>query len=270
MPGRALIGSKIVRVVSGLLFIFYIGVVPAIAGGNGGKDGDGLPQRWERRHGTNPRVHDAGVDLDHDRLTNRGEYKWHTDPLDADSDDDGFMDGDEVKDLNTDPNEADADDEEETCEDDDGAEDEDEAGDVDDDDEGEEDDDEGEEDDDEDEDQPGDVDENDDDEGTDDDDEECDDDDGEEDDDEDEDESVVATIESFNSSTGRLTLKTTDGKTVTGIVTEDTELEWESADESENDEDEEASTDDLDPGQKVVDYEFESNSENFEEVGLAK
>jgi hypothetical protein len=265
MPGRALIQSRAARVLSGLLFAFYIGVVPAAAA-RGGNDHDGLPQRWERAHGTNPHVQDSGADLDADRLMNRGEFKFHTDPQDADSDDDGFSDGEEVRDLKTDPNEADGDNNDGAeCDDDDGAEDADEPGDVDDDDANEaDDDDDGAEDADE----PGDVDNNDDDEAEDGDDTECADD-GESDaDDEGEVEHVVATIESYNSSTGRLTLKTTDNKTVTGIVTNDTELDWESLDGSEPDSS--ASKSDLDPGQKVTDYEFEDGSENFSEVDLAK
>lgn len=282
--------SRVFRILSGLLFAFYIGVVPTAAMAKGGSDHDGLPQRWERRHGTNPNVHDAGLDLDSDRLTNRGEFKFHTDPRDADSDDDGFMDGEEVRTLHTNPNEADGENsDEEACDDDDGAEaddddgaeDADEPGDIDeiDDAEGAEDDDteeedEGTEDDDEDEaedeaedeDEAGDVDVNDEDEADEDDAEECEDED--EGDDDGEDEQVVATIESYNSSTGRLTLKTTDDRTVTGIVTDDTELEWESLDGSESES--EASTSDLDPGQKVADYEFEDGSDNFSEVGLAK
>jgi thrombospondin type 3 repeat protein len=283
MPGRKMIESRTAKIVSGLIFALYYGwVLGPLAANAAVKDHDGMPQRWERKHGTNPRVHDAGLDVDSDKLTNIGEFRHHTEPLVADTDGDGLLDGEEVKELHTDPKKADSDgdglndgdenegeSDTEECEDDDAgeAEDADEAGDEDandDEEEGEEDDDAEEEDDGEDEaedaDEAGDVDANDD--------AECEDDGEDDSEDEGEIEHVVAEILSYNSSTGRLELKTTEGKTVTGTVTDDTELDWESLDGSEPDES--ASEDDLDAGQDVTDYEFESGSSNFSEVDLAR
>ena len=65
---------------------------PASAHG-GDRDHDGLPDRWETRHGLDARHADARRDPDHDGLTNRQEFRLHGDPRDADTDDDGLNDG---------------------------------------------------------------------------------------------------------------------------------------------------------------------------------
>lgn len=44
-------------------------------------DGDGLPDDWERRVGTNPQVADAQADPDADGLTNRQEFRLGSNPL---------------------------------------------------------------------------------------------------------------------------------------------------------------------------------------------
>ncbi len=58
---------------------------------------------WEINNGLNPLVDDSATDLDGDGLTNLEEYEAGTDPNDADSDDDGLTDGDEVNLYYTDP-----------------------------------------------------------------------------------------------------------------------------------------------------------------------
>lgn len=63
-------------------------------------DGDGINNLKEQSIGTNP----AYYDTDHDLLSDYDElYKYHTDPLKADTDDDGVDDGTEIK-NGTDPN----------------------------------------------------------------------------------------------------------------------------------------------------------------------
>jgi Thrombospondin type 3 repeat/Bacterial TSP3 repeat len=62
------------------------------------EDGDGLPDKWERAHGLNPRKRDAGRDADGDGLRNADELGWRTDPEKSDSDGDGFSDGQEIDD----------------------------------------------------------------------------------------------------------------------------------------------------------------------------
>ena len=64
----------------------------------GDRDGDGMPNRWETRHGLNPDRADGTADLDHDGLSNLGEYRHGGDPADQDTDNDGDDDGDEVHD----------------------------------------------------------------------------------------------------------------------------------------------------------------------------
>jgi hypothetical protein len=63
------------------------------------RDGDGIPNRWERNHGMNPRkAADARADFDRDGLRNLREYRLRTLIRDEDTDDDGHDDGDEAKD----------------------------------------------------------------------------------------------------------------------------------------------------------------------------
>lgn len=71
---------------------------PAIAGSRD-LDGDGIPNRWERTHGMNPRnAADARADFDRDGLVNLAEYRLGGLLRDEDTDDDGHDDGDEVRD----------------------------------------------------------------------------------------------------------------------------------------------------------------------------
>lgn len=62
------------------------------------RDGDGMANRWERSHGLNPGVANARGDKDSDGLTNIAEYRLRIDPTDEDSDGDGHDDKDEVRD----------------------------------------------------------------------------------------------------------------------------------------------------------------------------
>lgn len=59
-------------------------------------DADGLPDWWEARYGFNTNFANGQKDPDLDGLTNLEEYKYGTDPTHADTDNDGFKDGDEV------------------------------------------------------------------------------------------------------------------------------------------------------------------------------
>lgn len=69
----------------------------AIAGPATAKDrnNDGIPDRWERKHGLSLKKNQARRDQDKDGLRNRGEFRAKTDPRDADTDDDGTEDGEE-------------------------------------------------------------------------------------------------------------------------------------------------------------------------------
>ncbi len=61
------------------------------------RDHDGLPTSWEHRYGISTKKKSGKQDPDHDRLTNRREYKLHTNPRKRDTDRDGYNDGLEVR-----------------------------------------------------------------------------------------------------------------------------------------------------------------------------
>ena len=84
---------------------------PALAGGSNDSDHDGMPNRWEVRHGLNPHKANARGDADGDGLRNLGEFRHGTDPQETDTDDDGLEDEDEVDDCTTttDPTDDDTD-----------------------------------------------------------------------------------------------------------------------------------------------------------------
>src|SRR5689334_14989295 len=56
---------------------------------------DGIPDRWEKRHGLSLDVNQATRDQDRDALGNKREFQAGLDPKDSDSDGDGVEDGDE-------------------------------------------------------------------------------------------------------------------------------------------------------------------------------
>jgi hypothetical protein len=57
---------------------------------------DGLPDRWERKHHLSLKVNQAHRDPDRDGLDNRSEFEHGTDPRKADTDDNGVDDRNEV------------------------------------------------------------------------------------------------------------------------------------------------------------------------------
>lgn len=103
---------------------------PVATDGDSDIDEDGMGDRWERRYGLNVGVKDGDADIDQDGytinnnngfrslfgmvkvvpdstagrtgdgvFTNREEYIWGTSPIDADTDDDGFLDEQDVSGL---------------------------------------------------------------------------------------------------------------------------------------------------------------------------
>jgi hypothetical protein len=61
----------------------------------GDRNRDRIPDRWEKQHHLSLKVKQTRRDQDHDGLNNLGEWRGHTDPRDADTDDDGIGDDDE-------------------------------------------------------------------------------------------------------------------------------------------------------------------------------
>ncbi len=258
-------------------------------------DGDGIPNRWEKRHGLNPhRAADARADFDKDGLRNLAEYRVGSDPRDEDTDSDGHDDGDEVRDgyRSTDLLDADTDDDgildgDEDAdrdgidnEDEDDAserckfDDEDRDGDnVDDEDENEmrgirvgsaDSDRDGILDGDEDADKDGEANEDEDDDAAD----VCGFDGNEDDGD------LIGTIASFDSGTGLLTVTSTHGFTFTGVVTADTEIEFEewdgeyATDAEEEAADRDATTADLRAGVQVAELDFDDDHRTLEEIAI--
>ena len=66
-----------------------------IARSHGDRNGDRIPDRWERAHHLSLKVNQAKRDQDHDGLRNRAEFMAGDDPRDADTDNDGIRDGNE-------------------------------------------------------------------------------------------------------------------------------------------------------------------------------
>jgi hypothetical protein len=60
-------------------------------------DRDGLPDQWEIRYFGGIAAHNALGDPDEDHLTNKDEYESGTDPMQADTDGDGFRDDTELR-----------------------------------------------------------------------------------------------------------------------------------------------------------------------------
>jgi Bacterial TSP3 repeat len=69
---------------------------------------DQLPDSWEKGNHLSLRIKQAKRDQDHDKLANKLEFRYKTNPHKADSDGDGLKDGDEI-DEGTDPRNADTD-----------------------------------------------------------------------------------------------------------------------------------------------------------------
>jgi len=73
--------------------------LPAVASAKkSDRDGDRMPDRWERKHKLNVKKNDAARDPDRDGLKNIAEYRSKTRPDKPDTDRDGVLDGDEDRD----------------------------------------------------------------------------------------------------------------------------------------------------------------------------
>jgi hypothetical protein len=81
-------------------------VAPAVARD---RDGDRLPDRWERHHDLSTKKKSGKGDPDRDRLSNRREFHHRLNPHRADTDRDGLRDRAELRRYKTDPRGADTD-----------------------------------------------------------------------------------------------------------------------------------------------------------------
>lgn len=253
------------------------------------RDGDGMPNRWEAGHGLNPDRADGRGDRDDDTLSNLAEYRRGGDPSDEDSDNDGHDDGDEVRDgtrsTRIDDRDSDDDGTRDGDEDSDrdGTDNEDEDDSV----ESCDDDSDHSDDDDSDSDDVSDEDENDfgfrvgdddsDDDGLPDGDEDSDDDgqSNEDDDDSDDDscddsdedlDDLLGPIVSFDEATGQLVIDTVAAGVITFVVTDDTEIEYDSSGHGSG---EDGDVEDLVPGAVVVEVDLEDDG-TLEEIELAR
>jgi hypothetical protein len=68
--------------------------LPAVAAAKD-RNHDRIPDRWEKRHHLSLHRNQARMDQDRDHLRNRAEFLAGDNPRDADTDDDGVMDGNE-------------------------------------------------------------------------------------------------------------------------------------------------------------------------------
>ena len=81
---------------AGAVLVALLLAVPGLAAQGRDANSDGLPDRWEKRHDLSLNVDQAKKNQDRDGLRNRAEFKRGTDPRDADSDDDGAIDGEDA------------------------------------------------------------------------------------------------------------------------------------------------------------------------------
>ena len=70
---------------------------PTAMGASSDRNGDGLPDRWERRHHLSLKVDQSKRDQDRDGLRNASEHRHGTNPRKADTDGDGMKDRDEIR-----------------------------------------------------------------------------------------------------------------------------------------------------------------------------
>ena len=88
---RPRLGMTLFALVLGALALL---AMPSLAAAKD-RNHDRIPDRWEKRHKLSLTVNQARHDQDGDHLRNRAEFLAGDNPRDADSDDDGVMDGSE-------------------------------------------------------------------------------------------------------------------------------------------------------------------------------
>ncbi len=93
----------------GPVLILMLLALPVATATARSRDGDRLPDRWERRHGLSTSKPSGKYDPDSDQLSNRSEYKLRTHPRRRDTEGDGLGDGGEIRRHRTNPRRRDTD-----------------------------------------------------------------------------------------------------------------------------------------------------------------
>lgn len=88
---RARFGMTLFALALGALALL---AMPSLAAAKD-RNHDRIPDRWEKRHKLSLKVNQARLNQDGDRLRNRAEFLASDNPRDADSNDDGVMDGED-------------------------------------------------------------------------------------------------------------------------------------------------------------------------------
>ena len=81
--------------VAALSLVAMLALTGTAAAKHGDRNGDRIPDRWEKHHHLSLKVDQGRLDQDRDHLGNRAEFLAGDNPRDRDSDDDGVMDGNE-------------------------------------------------------------------------------------------------------------------------------------------------------------------------------
>jgi hypothetical protein len=81
--------------IAGLAAALAVTAVPVGQAVSRDRDGDRMPDRWERTRGLSTRTDDSARDPDRDHLTNSREYRLGTHPRERDTGHDGIRDGNE-------------------------------------------------------------------------------------------------------------------------------------------------------------------------------
>ena len=85
------------KILLAAVLVLAVALLPAAtaAARSGDRNHDRIPDRWEKRNHLSLKVKQTHRDQDRDGLNNLGEFRSHSDPRDADSDEDGIKDGKE-------------------------------------------------------------------------------------------------------------------------------------------------------------------------------
>jgi len=86
--------TTIARRAIGLIVLVVALLIPGTAMARD-RDHDHMRDSWEKKHGLSTHRANGHRDPDHDGLSNHGEFRAHTDPHDADTDDDCIGDAEE-------------------------------------------------------------------------------------------------------------------------------------------------------------------------------